>query len=153
MWYNPRTPPALPPRSPKRPDQTGLPSPPLLPPRPVSYMPYRPAGPEQWDTSPLQWAYGNQRRQSVPAGAPVSSNNSMDTSQTLRRKPVGAEVRAKTEADVVHEPWTDDVPQLRAAVSFTVAARSAREASLCVLCESRVHIRKPSQLRTAFAAK
>lgn len=61
--------------------------------------------------------------------------------------------RAKTEADVVHEPWTDDVPQLRAAVSFTVAARSAREASLCVLCESRVHIRKPSQLRTAFAAK
>ncbi|PNH53860.1 hypothetical protein VD0003_g3588 [Verticillium dahliae] len=117
-------------------------------------MPYRPAGPEQWDTSPLQWAHGNQRRQSVPAGAPRRSRTASTAAKAVHFvTTTERDQRAKTEADVVHEPWTDDVPQLRAAVSFTVAARSAREASLCVLCESRVHIRKPSQLRTAFAAK
>ncbi|KAM0327208.1 hypothetical protein ACHAQA_006341 [Verticillium albo-atrum] len=91
LWPNPRTPPALPPRSPKRPEyqNTGLPSPPLLPPRPVSYVPYRPAGavPEQWDTSPLQWTHGDQRRQSVP------SSGVNGVSRSLRRKPVGDPVR------------------------------------------------------------
>ncbi|KAM0270031.1 hypothetical protein ACHAQH_009580 [Verticillium albo-atrum] len=108
MWYNPRTPPALPPRSPKRPDHTRLPSPPLLPPRPVSYLPYRPAGAEQWDSSPLQWTHGDQRRQSVPVS---SDSGGLNASQSLRRKPVGSDAlrpslppRPYTSSPPVKEP-------------------------------------------------